>query len=46
LFTGRAQRNGKTLENPTALAVTMRDGRAVEFREFVWSLEHVEDFWS
>ena len=46
LFTGRGQRNGKTLENPTVLVVTMRDGRAGDFREFVWDLEHVEDFWS
>lgn len=46
LFTGSAKRAGKTLDNPTALHVRVRDGRAVEFREFVWDLDHVEDFWS
>jgi ketosteroid isomerase-like protein len=45
LFTGHGQRNGKTLDNPTALRVRIRDGQAVEFREFVWDLAHVEDFW-
>jgi hypothetical protein len=46
LFTGHAQRNGKTLDNPTALRVRFRDGQAAEFREFVWDLAHVEDFWA
>jgi uncharacterized protein len=46
LFTGHGQRDSKTLDNPTALRVRIRDGQAVEFREFVWDLEHVEDFWS
>ncbi|MDP9181118.1 MAG: nuclear transport factor 2 family protein [Chloroflexota bacterium] len=44
LFTGHGQRDGKTLDNPTALRVRIRDGQAVEFREFVWDLAHVEDF--
>ena len=44
-FTGRGQRKGKTLANPTFLKVRMRDGRIAELWEFVWDLEHVEDFW-
>lgn len=46
LFTGHAQRKGKTLENPTALVVRIHDGQAVEFSEFVWDLPTVDDFWS
>jgi ketosteroid isomerase-like protein len=46
LFTGHGERNGKTLANDTALVVRIRDGQAVEFREFVWDLPTVEDFWS
>jgi len=46
LFTGHAQRNGKTLENPTCLRIAMRDGLPSEFLEFVWDLDHVDDFWS
>ncbi len=46
LFTGHAERNGKTLKNPTALVVRIRDGQTVEFREFVWDLPSVDDFWA
>lgn len=46
LFTGHGERNGKTLHNPTALHVRIRDGKITELREFVWDLPHVEDFWS
>jgi hypothetical protein len=46
LFTGRGQRNGKRLHNPTALRVQIRDGAAVELTEFVWDLDHVEEFWA
>ncbi len=46
LFTGRGERNGKTLANPTALVVRIRDGQAVDFREFVWDLPAVDGFWS
>ena len=46
LFTGHAGRNGKTLDNPTCLRIKMRDGKPAEIDEFVWDLEHVEDFWS
>jgi ketosteroid isomerase-like protein len=46
LFTGSGQRDGKVLNNPTALVIAVRDGRIVELREFVWDLPHVEAFWS
>lgn len=46
LFTGRGVRNGKRLHNATALRVLIRDGKAVELTEFVWDLEHVEEFWA
>lgn len=46
LFTGRGERNGRRLHNPTALRIHIRDGAAVEFTEFVWDLDHVEDFWA
>jgi ketosteroid isomerase-like protein len=46
LFAGHGQRDGKTLDNPTALRVCIRDGRAGEFHEFVWDLAHAEDFWA
>ncbi|MCH8813749.1 MAG: nuclear transport factor 2 family protein [Chloroflexi bacterium] len=46
LFTGHAQRHGKTLENPTCLRIEMRNGLPSEFREFVWDLDHVDDFWA
>ena len=46
LFTGRGQRNGKRLHNPTALRIQIRAGAAVEFTEFVWDPGHVEDFWA
>jgi hypothetical protein len=46
LFTGRGERNGQTLTNPTALRVRMVAGRPAEFVEFVWDLENVDDFWS
>lgn len=46
LFTGRGERNGRTLANPTALVVRIRDGQAEEFREFVWDLPAIDAFWS
>ena len=46
LFTGHGERNGKQLNNPTALSVRIVGGRAVEFQEFVWDMEHAEDFWA
>jgi len=46
LFTGTAKRGGKKLNNPTALHVNILNGQIVEFREYVWDLEHVEDFWA
>lgn len=46
LFHGHAQRDGKKLSNPTCLRIQIRDGMIAELWEFVWDLEHVEDFWS
>ena len=46
LFRGSGERNGKTLDNPTCLRIDIRDGKMTEIREFVWDLEHVEEFWS
>jgi ketosteroid isomerase-like protein len=46
LFTGHARRDGKELNNPTCLRVTMVEGRLSDIWEFVWDLDHVEDFWS
>jgi len=46
LFTGTGTRpDGRTLHNPTALVITIRDGRITELREFVWDLPQVESFW-
>ncbi len=47
LFTGSGKRpDGRVLNNPTALRIEIQDGRIVELWEFVWDLEHVEEFWS
>ena len=46
LFTGRAEREGKSLENPTCLRVRFEDGRITEVWEFVWDLPSVDDFWA
>ena len=46
LFRGSAQRNGKTLDNPTCLRIDFRDGKVHEVWEFVWNLFEVDDFWS
>ncbi len=46
LFTGRAERNGKRLDNATCLRIRMKEGRATEVHEFVWDLYAVDDFWS
>ncbi len=46
LFTGRGERNGRRLHNPTALRIQVREGAAAEFMEFVWDLDHVEEFWA
>jgi ketosteroid isomerase-like protein len=46
LFRGRARRgDGRTLDNPTCLAIRFDGPRAVEIHEFVWDLRHVEAFW-
>jgi ketosteroid isomerase-like protein len=46
LFTGSGERNGRTLHNPTALRIRIANGQAKEFTEFVWDIEHVEEFWA
>jgi ketosteroid isomerase-like protein len=45
IFRGRGDRAGRRLDNPTALVIRFVDGKIVELREFVWDLEHVEEFW-
>jgi ketosteroid isomerase-like protein len=45
LFNGHGEREQRVLDNPTCLVISMRDGRASEIWEFVWDLEHVEEFW-
>ena len=46
LFLGRGTRDGKVLDNPTCLRIRLEAGRAIDIWEFVWDLEHVEDFWA
>ena len=46
LFRGRATRDGKTLDNPTCLHMRMKERQVVEVWEYVWDLDHVEDFWA
>jgi len=45
-FRGHARRDGRQLDNPTCLRIRLKDGRATEFREFVWDLYAVDHFWS
>jgi len=45
-FRGRAERAGRRLDNPTCLRMRIEHGRVVELWEFVWDVEHVEDFWA
>jgi ketosteroid isomerase-like protein len=46
LFTGSGKRAGRTLDNPTCLVIRFEEEKAVELREFVWDLRHVDEFWS
>lgn len=46
LFQGRGQRNGVELDNPTCLHMRFENGKIVEFREFVWDLYAVDEFWA
>ena len=46
LFRGHAERNGKTLDNPTCLRIRLEHGQVVEVWEFVWDLVAVDEFWS
>ena len=46
IFRGHGEREGRQLDNPTALVIRFSGDQVAELREFVWDLEHVEDFWS
>ena len=46
LFRGAAEREGRTLDNPTCLVVEIREGKIVRFDEFVWDLYAVDQFWA
>jgi len=46
LFRGHAERNGKTLDNPTCLRIRLEHGQVVEVWEFVWDLFAVDEFWT
>jgi ketosteroid isomerase-like protein len=46
IFRGHGERQGRHLDNPTALVIRFSGDKIAELREFVWDLEHVEDFWS
>lgn len=46
LFRGQAERNGKTLDNPTCLRIRLDNGQVKEVWEFVWDLYHVDEFWA
>ena len=46
LFRGHGRRSdGRRLDNPTCLAIRLKDGKAIEIHEFVWNLYEVDDFW-
>lgn len=46
LFRGHGRREGRELDNPTALVIRIQDGRITALREFVWNLYEVDEFWS
>ena len=46
IFRGHGEREGRHLDNPTALVIRFSGDKIAELREFVWDLEHVEDFWT
>ena len=46
LFRGTAQRDGKTLDNPTCLRIQLEHGQIKELWEFVWDLPAVDEFWT
>lgn len=46
LFIGTGEREGRRLRNPTCLHFRLRDGKVAEVWEYVWDLEHVEEFWA
>jgi ketosteroid isomerase-like protein len=46
LFRGHGERDGKTLDNPTCLAMRFEGGKVVDIWEYVWNLYDVDDFWT
>jgi uncharacterized protein len=46
LFRGHAERAGRVLDNPTCLRIRFEDGLIREIWEFVWDIDHVEEFWA
>jgi len=46
IFRGKGQRNGIELNSPTCLYMRIENERITEFREFVWDLYKVDEFWA
>jgi ketosteroid isomerase-like protein len=46
LFYGIGNRNGVDLDDPACLRMRIENGKIVEFREFVWDLYKIEEFWA
>ncbi len=46
LFQGKGQRNGIELNNPTCLHMKIENEKITEFREFVWDLYKIDEFWA
>lgn len=45
-FRGCAERGGRKLDNDTCLRLEFAQGRLVAAQEWVWDLDHVEEFWA
>jgi len=43
---GKGKRNEKELNNPTCLKIKFKDDKIIKLDEFVWDLDHVEEFWT
>ena len=46
IHTGRATRNGKTIETREALLFTLRDGKVAEVQDFFTDIDEQDAFWS
>ena len=46
IFRGKGQRNGIELDNPTCLYMRIENEKITEFREFVWDMYKVDEFWA